>query len=127
MAKILLVEDYPSIQKIYAEVLERDKHIVDLSSTAEDGLELTKKTTYDIILLDLLLPRDDGIDFLRAFDAKSHPETKVIIISNIYSPDFLSQALELGASHYVIKSDITPIQLAKTVQETLAEPKAETK
>lgn len=127
MAKLLLIEDYPSLLKIYTEVLELEDHTVDQATTAEAGLKMAQTTTYDLILLDLLLPKTGGIDFLRTFDALHHPETKVIIISNIYSPEILNQALELGASHYVLKADITPQQLAKTVQDTLAQRKQEDK
>lgn len=119
MAHILLIEDYPSLQKLYSEVLATDGHTIDTTNTAEDGLKLATKNHYDLILLDLLLPKTGGIDFLRTYDVSKHQKTKVIIISNIYSPEILNQALELGASHYILKADVTPTQLAKTVRETL--------
>jgi DNA-binding NtrC family response regulator len=121
MAKILLVEDYISLQEIYRETLELDGHTVTSAVNAEEALELAKNTEFDIILLDLLLQQSLGIDFLTDFDVKSHPNTQVIIISNMFTNAILNKALELGAKHYLMKSEITPAELATVVRETLEE------
>jgi DNA-binding NtrC family response regulator len=121
MAKVLLIEDYLSLQEIYKETLELDGHKVSVAVNAEEALELAKNNQFDIILLDLLLQQSLGIDFLAAFDVKKHPETQVIIISNLFTNAILNKALELGAKHYLMKSEITPDELASVVRETLEE------
>jgi two-component system response regulator ResD len=121
MAKVLLIEDYLSLQEIYRETLELDGHKVSVAVNAEEALELAKNNQFDIILLDLLLQQSLGIDFLAAFDVKKHPDTQIIIISNLFTNAVLNQALELGAKHYLMKSEITPGELATVVRETLEE------
>lgn len=121
MASILLIEDYPSLQEIYRETLELEKHSVFVAANAEEAMEITKNTTFDVILLDLLLHESYGLDFLANFDALGHPDTKIIIISNLFTNEILNKALQLGAKHYLIKSEVTPQQLADVVDETLRE------
>jgi DNA-binding NtrC family response regulator len=123
MANILLIEDYASLQKIYSETLKAAKHTVYVASDGGEGLELTKQKKVDLILLDLLLPQTGGLDFLKAYETKKHPETQVIVLTNIFSTDLLNEALQLGASQYLIKADLTPKRLAQIVDDALAEPK----
>lgn len=127
MASILLIEDYPSLQKIYVETLTSDGHDVELASNGEEGLVKALTGKFDLVLLDLLMPKMGGIDFLKAFDANIHTDTQVIVISNIFSTEILNEALSLGASQYLLKSDITPKQLQKLVAETLKAPKPKPK
>lgn len=121
MADILVVEDYPSLQQIYKETLELDEHTVHMAANVTEALKIAQHTKLDIILLDLLLQQEWGLDFLKAYDPAKHPETKIIIISNYYTNELLNNALQSGAIHYLIKSEITPKQLAEVVQDTLRE------
>ena len=121
MAKILLVEDYPSLQQIYKETLELNNHTVYVAANIDEALKVTQQTEVDIILLDLLLQQTWGLDLLKSFNLKDHPTTKIIIISNLYTNKVLNDALQLGAIHYLIKSDITPQKLIEVVNGTLAE------
>lgn len=123
MAHILLVEDYESLRTIYVTALTKEGHTVQTASNAEEGLELAAKSTFDVIVLDLLMPRSDGFDFLHAFQPKKHPKTHIIILSNIFTTDIMNRALELGASQYLLKADITPPQLAAIVHDTLGKKK----
>jgi DNA-binding response OmpR family regulator len=122
MANILLIEDYPSLQKIYTTVLEKEGHKVLLASDGNQGLLLANQHKIDLILLDLLMPNAGGLQFLEAYNLKNHPSVKLIILTNIFTTDLLNQTLELGASNYLIKADITPDKLVKMVDETLAAP-----
>lgn len=122
MANILLIEDYPSLQKIYTTALEQAGHTVYLAADGKQGLLLANQHTIDLILLDLIMPNGGGIKFLEAYDLKSHPAVKLIILSNVFTNELLNQALKLGASNYLVKSDITPQKMTKVVDETLTAP-----
>jgi two-component system, repressor protein LuxO len=119
MAKILLIEDYLSLQIVYKETLELAGHKVVPASNAEEALAITQNTEFDVILLDLLLKESSGLDFLKAFSPAHHPKTQVVIISNLFTNEILNNALRLGAKHYLMKSEVTPQQLADVVEETL--------
>lgn len=120
MAHILLIEDYPSLQKIYQATLEAANHTVYLADDVKEGLEIARSKQVDLILLDLLLPHAGGLDFLKSYNIKKHSGTKVIILSNIFSTDLLNQALALGASHYFLKTDMNPKKLSEVVDQTLS-------
>ena len=120
MSHILLLEDYESLRKIYNETLKAEGYTVKLASSGKEGLKLAQTDEFDLILLDLLMPDMGGIDFLEAYDLKKHPGTKVIVLSNVYSPELLNQALVLGASQYLLKSDVTPKSLLEVVSQTLS-------
>jgi CheY-like chemotaxis protein len=122
MANILLIEDYPSLQKIYQTALEAEGHTVLVASDGDEGLAAVSQNKIDLILLDLLMPNADGFEFLEAYKLKDHPSVKLIILTNVYTPKLLNRALELGASNYLIKADITPQKMVKMVSETLGLP-----
>ncbi len=63
--KVLLVEDNPRIARPLADDLRRQHHAVDVAEDGIEGLEYTQLTSYDLILLDLMLPRLDGISLCK--------------------------------------------------------------
>lgn len=89
--------------------------------TAADGAEalrVTKDKALDLIVLDLLMPHVDGLTFLRAYKHERHPGTRIIVFSNITSPELIEEASNLGVTRYLVKADFTPkelVQLAATV------------
>jgi twitching motility two-component system response regulator PilH len=121
LAKILIVEDYPSIQQIYQTVLAREGYSVSLASDGKEALQLVAAQTPDLILLDLLMTNMGGLEFLKTYNLADHPGTKVIVFSNLASPELAQEAKELGASRYLTKAKFTPRELVGTVKEVLAE------
>lgn len=120
MANILVVEDYANIQKIYQTVLSQEGHHVTVASDGKEALELVAQQQPDLILLDLLMADIGGLEFLRAYDVAKHPGTKVIVFSNLASPELAQEAAGLGADKYLTKSKFTPKELVGIVNELLA-------
>lgn len=121
MTKILVVEDQPMFQAVYRSVLEKRGWHVIPAYDGEEGLKLAKQHHPQVILLDLMLPKVDGIGFLKAYNAPSRPETKVIILSNAAAPEIEEAAFNLGAFRYLIKAVyFTPKKLLGIVDEALA-------
>ncbi len=119
MPRILVVEDYPNLQLLYKTVLEAEGFEVTSASDGNEALEKVRENEPDLILLDLLMPRQDGLRFLREFDAKEHPEVKVIVFSNMASPELSKEATRLGASQYLVKAKYTPKQMAEVIKKSL--------
>ncbi len=119
MARILVVEDYPSIQKIYQTALADEGHQVTVASDGQEALELVKTDLPDVILLDLLMANVGGLEFLKSFQAAKHPQTKIIVFSNLSSPELAKEAMSLGATTYLTKSNFTPGQIADLIQDLL--------
>lgn len=126
MAKVLIVEDDAILQNAYHTVLTMEGYDV---ATAPDGLEgirLAKENKPDLILLDMLMPNMNGLQFMKAFQPKEHPETKVIVFSNIMAPDDVQQAMALGAAKYLTKATFTPKEMVETIKEVLGAPEGKT-
>lgn len=121
MAKILIVEDYPSLQQIYQTVLAREGYSISLASDGKEALQLAADQDPDLILLDLLMTNMGGLEFLKNYNLTEHPGTKVIVFSNLASPELAQEAKELGAARYLTKAKFTPRELVSTVKEVLAE------
>lgn len=120
MARVLVVEDYPAHRNIYDAVLTMEGHEVDTVVNGSDALEALKKHAYDLILLDMLLPEMNGIEFLKAADIKNnYPNMKVVVFSNIGQPELAKQAIEMGVTKYMLKATYTPKEMAEVVEKAL--------
>jgi DNA-binding NtrC family response regulator len=123
MATILIVEDDPRLEETYDLIFQRHGHTVLRARDGEEGLEKALESKPDVILLDMLMPRMHGIEFLKQFEAPKHPETKIIVFSNMETSDLVKQAMDAGAYRYEVKSKFSPKELAKLVDQTLADRK----
>ena len=90
------------------------------ASEAEGGIELIKKEKPDLIILDVLLPRENGIVFLeRIKEDKDICLIPVIILSNFDTPESKEKAVKLGAKAYLIKANYTPQQDVDEINKCL--------
>lgn len=118
--RILLVEDDLFIRELYEEVLTEAGFVASSVTNGEEALNKVEQAgPYDLILLDIMMPKRDGISFLKA--AKRLPLSKMkqtitVLLTNLAHDPVIKEALELGAKDYMIKSDITPDDLVKKVQ-----------
>lgn len=116
MTKVLLVEDFPVMQKFYKDALERAGYDLDVVSDGSQALEKVAETTYDVILLDMLLPNLNGIEFLEQFTDRPSV-TKILVLSDFTEPSRIKRAYELGAAGYLVKSDYPPSELVEKLAE----------
>lgn len=100
--RILIIEDEKELRESMAEGLKIDGYEIDMASDGETGLDLLFDNTYDIVLLDLNLPKLDGMDILRDF-RKENLETPVIILSARIGLDDKISGLDEGANDYLTK------------------------
>lgn len=115
--KILYVEDYPVVQLMYVEVLQKSFD-VDVASDGKEALEKVKETHYDIILLDLLLPQMSGLEFLREYAKGGHKQddnTRLIVLSDFDNPETQKEVAALGVKDYWIKVENTPHSLVEKI------------
>lgn len=119
MALILIVEDYPSLQKIYSLAAQEAGHEFVLAKDGAEALKQATERTPDLILLDLLMPEVNGMEFLNKFDLKKHPQTKVIVFTNMDNPILRAQLAALGINQYLTKSEYTPKELMGIVDQAL--------
>jgi CheY-like chemotaxis protein len=121
MPKILVVEDDKTLREVYVTILSLAKYDVGSAANGQLALEKCKKKTYDIILLDLMMPVLDGVGFLRQAQLETTaPATKVIIFSNLSSGSSLEEALQLGTTDHILKSHLTPKSLVALIERHTA-------
>ena len=111
---VLCIEDEPFISELYARALKKAGYKVTVISDGSEALKAAQDNTYDIILLDLMLPNLTGIEILRALKdpARVPPiKSKIIIITNLEQRDDVRADIESRADGYVTKADMTPRQL----------------
>lgn len=93
---------------------------VDVAENGRVAIALCAKNTYDLILLDIMMPVLDGPGFLKEYSALYQDvATKVIIMSNLSSGSELSIAQDYGVDRSVLKSSLTPSKLLSVIAEVL--------
>ncbi|HEX8182472.1 MAG TPA: response regulator [Candidatus Saccharimonadales bacterium] len=115
MVKVLIVEDNETLNEAYKLILEKDGHDVTTAFNGEEGLEKLNDLTPDLILLDMLMPKMDGLEFLRNFKLDKYPKTTIIILSNLNEDEQVEEARKLGAHRYILKANTSPRELAARV------------
>lgn len=119
MTKILIVEDDKTLSRAYQLILTKEKHDVRTAGNGKEALAVLKDFEPEIILLDLLMPEVDGIEFLEAYDLEKHKDVKVVILSNVGDDKKVKEALKLGAARYIVKAHATPDELARLVNHMM--------
>ena len=118
--KILVIEDEATLQKALNEVLSEEGYEVISSLDGLKGLELAKKETPDLILLDIILPKMDGFEVLKRIKEDDKiSEIPVIILTNLSDINDIQKALDLGATTYLVKADFHLEDVLKKIKKVL--------
>lgn len=118
--KVLIIEDDFSIRELYRLELTREGFEVIIAVDGAKGLWKAKNLKPDLILLDIMLPKLDGLAVLRAL--KREDETKdipVVLLSNLGHEAVIKEGLSLGVIGYFIKAAYTPSQIIKEIKNFL--------
>lgn len=121
MAKILIVEDDPLMSRMYQKIFTFEGYEVEMAGNGEEGLEKVRNSKPTLILLDVMMPKMNGLQVLEKL--KADPETKgipVIMLTNLAGQQDAETALAKGAIKYIVKSEYEPKQVASMVKEILA-------
>ena len=120
MAKILIVEDDPLMLRMYQKIFTFEKHEVEIAVDGEEGLAKAQSFMPTIILLDIMMPKMNGLQVLEQL--KVNQVTKsipVIMLTNLAGQQDAETALSKGAVKYIIKSEYEPKQIADMVEEVI--------
>ncbi|OGE29291.1 hypothetical protein A2867_05420 [Candidatus Daviesbacteria bacterium RIFCSPHIGHO2_01_FULL_40_11] len=117
MPKILIVEDDPFLLKMYAKKLQVEGFEVEIAKDGEEGLAKFKSFLPDLVLLDVMLPKLNGLEVIER--VKADPETQsipILVLSNLSATADTETAVKKGAVGYLIKSNYTPSQVIDKVK-----------
>ena len=119
MVKLIIVEDDPFLLSILAEKLKEVGFDIDTAIDGEDGLNKIKSGSFDLVLLDMILPKIDGFKILEDL-RDSKQKTPVIVLSNLYDKNSIDKAVLLGAKDYIVKAYNTPEEIVLKIKSFLA-------
>lgn len=120
MADILIVEDNDMLNRAYRIVLEKNGHKIESATNGQEALGALDKFKPKVILLDLLMPKMGGIEFLRHYSTrKDNKDVKVVVLTNLGREEDIQEAMSLGAYKYIIKAHSSPADLAALVNHLI--------
>lgn len=122
--RVLIVDDEPAVLRTLERIVKRIQRECFLASNAKDARCILKEERFDLILCDLRMPGESGMDLIRHV-LSSYPETAVIMISGADDPDVAQEALEIGAYGYMIKP-FKPSEIIINVSSALERQRLET-
>ena len=115
--RILVVEDDLFLRELYSDILTQEGYKVESAQDGEEALQKIKVGGYDLILLDIIMPKMDGLEVMRQVQANppQSPNKCVVFLTNLDKDEEIKTALQLG-NGYLIKSQITPGSLVEEVK-----------
>lgn len=119
--RILIVEDDQFLREFYQELLQAEGFIVDVAADGEMASTKIHEGGYNLILLDIMLPKKDGLHILR--DNKVNPPIlpngSIVILTNLGQDTIINSCFEMGATGYMVKSALNPDQVLTEIHNYL--------
>jgi two-component system chemotaxis response regulator CheY len=103
MANIMIADDSDAIRLVLKDILSIGKHtVVAEAVNGDEAVDLFFKTSPDLLLLDLAMPKKDGLTVLKEIIEKD-PQAKIVLITASDDQKIINQCLQIGASSYISK------------------------
>lgn len=121
MARILVVDDDLYIRELYEEILKRAGFEVVTAVDGEDGLVKIRQGGFNLILLDIKMPKLDGLAVLNNL-SQTPPKVRngpIVLLTNMAYDPVIQEALNKGASAYLVKVDLNPKSLVTRVAQLI--------
>lgn len=112
LMRVLVVEDYDLLRDSISQALKEAGFAVDAAGDGDEGLWYAQSNSYDVIILDLMLPRIDGLTLLRRLRT-TNKNTCVLILTAKDTPEDRVKGLDLGADDYLVKPFVLAELLAR--------------
>jgi DNA-binding response OmpR family regulator len=117
MKKILLVEDEKLTREMYSTKLRSEGFQVFESMTTDEAEEILKKEKIDLLILDIILPKENGLDYLERLRKTKRKIPPVIILSNLEGEEYRKRAHKFKIKDYFLKTDYTPAELVELIKK----------
>ncbi len=120
--RLLVVEDEQYLRDLYVEILKGEGYQIDQASDGDEGYDAMHKGGYDLVLLDVMLPKMDGFQILEKLKTSppEKPNPNIVILTNLGKDTNIAKGISLGARGYMIKADYTPDQVVNEVKNYLS-------
>jgi len=121
--QIMIVDDEEPIRRLLSRMLKMNGDTCTLAADAKEARAFLKDQNFDLILCDVNMPGESGIDFIR-YVLSEYPETAAIMVTAVDDPEVAESALEVGAYGYIIKP-FEPNEVMNNVSNALRRQKLE--
>ena len=120
--KILVIDDDSFFPKTLESFLPKEKYIVVSASDGEEGFLKTQSENPDLIVLDIMMPKVDGEEFLKKIKSeKKYKSIPIIVASNLSSDKKIADMMSLGVEGYIVKTDESLASVALDIERVLSE------
>lgn len=119
--RVLIIEDDQFLREFYQELLESEGMEVEVAADGATAVSKIHEGGYDLVLLDIMLPKKDGLQILK--ETKLNPPAKkngpIVVLTNIGQDAIIKNCFEAGAAGYMIKSALNPDQVLQEIHNYL--------
>lgn len=121
MKKILIVEDDVFLREMYVHTFEKEGFKIVSANDGEEGIEVAEQGQFDLILLDIMMPKKSGLEVLQSLRKPSSKvvKTPIMLLTNLGQESVIREAFNMGADGYILKSDMLPREVVARVTEFL--------
>lgn len=124
MAKILIVEDDEFLSDLYLHTFLFGGFDTQVACNGLDGYEKANQMMPDLIFMDIMMPKMNGIDLMKKLKSEEHTKNiPIIILSNFSDEALAKEAMAQGALAYIIKSEYEPKQVIQVANDWLSKAK----
>ncbi len=119
--RVLLIEDDQFIRDVYTDLLTEGGYQVETANDGQAGLAKIEEAGFDLILLDIMMPKMNGLEVLKRLKEKpsAFPQGPIILLSNLSHDKIINEALAIGATSYLVKSSLNPDQFLSYIKKLL--------
>lgn len=117
MKRMLIVEDETALLDAYTLLFQSRNYEVSQAANGREALKALQGKRFDYIVLDILMPVMGGVDFLESAGIpENHPDTKVLVLSNLSDKKTIDTVKRLGATKYLLKAGTSPGELVDALE-----------
>ncbi len=117
---ILVIEDEEPLRRVLKDILTVEGYAISEAKDGVEGLEMSLRENPDLILLDIVMPKMNGLDMLKKLRAEERgKEVPVIVLTNLSDNEDVAKAMESEAFDYFVKTDIKIDQVIEKIREKI--------
>lgn len=116
--RILIIEDETNIRVMYSNILREAGYEVLEEGEGKQGLDTVMNGAWDLLLLDIMLPRLDGIELLKRIQQDQRTKDKpIVVLTNLDDNRVRDTCLNLGVKEFMVKANVTPSDVVEAVKK----------
>jgi DNA-binding response OmpR family regulator len=118
--KILLAEDDLQLIDMYRRKFELEGFDVRFAEDGQQALDVLKDWKPDVALLDIMMPKVNGLDVLKYIKSRpDYEDVLTVMLTNLGNESTAEEIYKLGATEYIVKADMTPLEVSDKVKELI--------